>query len=49
MRKFQIALTFLTRIPLPQPQEVTAEEFTQSQFYYPLVGVVIGGALSLAS
>ena len=49
MRKFQIALTFLTRIPLPQPQEVTAEEFTQSQFYYPLVGVVIGGALSLAA
>ncbi|NMA68198.1 MAG: adenosylcobinamide-GDP ribazoletransferase [Desulfitobacterium sp.] len=45
MRKLIIAMTFLTRIPLPQPQEVTGEEFTKSQYYYPLVGLIIGGIL----
>ncbi|MEA5023043.1 MAG: adenosylcobinamide-GDP ribazoletransferase [Desulfitobacterium hafniense] len=48
MRKLWIALTFLTRIPLPQPEQVTSEEFTQSQHYYPLVGLILGGALWLA-
>ncbi len=51
MRSFQIALTFLTRIPLPQPDEVTAEEFTASQNYYAPVGMLIGlllWALALA-
>ena len=43
MRGFLIALTFLTRIPLPAPKvEVTSEEFTRSYRYYPLVGLVIG-------
>ncbi|MDP4125517.1 MAG: adenosylcobinamide-GDP ribazoletransferase [Bacillota bacterium] len=42
MRGFLIALTFLTRIPLPGPEDVTAEEFTRSYRYYPLVGLVIG-------
>lgn len=43
MRGFLIALTFLTRIPLPTPKvEVTTEEFTRSYRYYPLVGLVIG-------
>lgn len=43
MRGFLIALTFLTRLPLPSPKvEVTSKEFTQSYRYYPLVGLVIG-------
>jgi len=43
MRGFLIALTFLTRLPLPAPNvEVTSEEFTRSYRYYPLVGLVIG-------
>jgi adenosylcobinamide-GDP ribazoletransferase len=43
MRGFLIALTFLTRLPLPAPKiEITSEEFTQSYRYYPLVGLVIG-------
>ena len=43
MRGFFIALTFLTRIPLPAPKaEVTSEEFSRSYRYYPLVGLVIG-------
>ncbi|MDQ7097064.1 adenosylcobinamide-GDP ribazoletransferase [Desulfosporosinus sp. PR] len=48
MRGFLIALTFLTRIPLPSPKvEVTSEEFNLSYRYYPLVGLVIGGVLWL--
>lgn len=48
MRGFFIALTFLTRIPLPPPKrEVTAEEFTNSYRYYPFVGLVIGFLLYL--
>lgn len=42
MRGFVIALTFLTRIPLPQPKDVSAEEFNRSYRFYPLVGLVIG-------
>ncbi|ODA40619.1 adenosylcobinamide-GDP ribazoletransferase [Desulfosporosinus sp. BG] len=43
MRGFLIALTFLTRIPLPVPKvEITSEEFTRSYRYYPLVGLAIG-------
>ncbi|MDR3585103.1 MAG: adenosylcobinamide-GDP ribazoletransferase [Desulfosporosinus sp.] len=43
MRGFLIALTFLTRLPLPAPRvEVTPDEFTKSYRYYPLVGLVIG-------
>jgi len=43
LRGFLIALTFLTRIPLPAPKvEVTSDEFSQSYRYYPLVGLFIG-------
>lgn len=42
MRGFLIALTFLTRIPLPGPQDVTSDEFTRSYRCYPLVGLLIG-------
>jgi adenosylcobinamide-GDP ribazoletransferase len=43
LRGFLIALTFLTRLPLPAPKvEISSEEFTRSYRYYPLVGLVIG-------
>ncbi|HWQ42337.1 MAG TPA: adenosylcobinamide-GDP ribazoletransferase [Desulfosporosinus sp.] len=43
MRGFLIALTFLTRLPLPAPKvEITSEEFTRSYRYYPMVGLVLG-------
>lgn len=45
MRKLWIAITFLTRIPLPQPDNVTSEEFTQSQHCYPVVGLILGAVL----
>jgi len=47
MRGFLIALTFLTRLPLPAPGQVTKEEFSRSQYYYPLVGLVVGLVLWL--
>ena len=45
MRSLLIALTFLTRIPLPNPSDVSQEEFTRSQHYYPFVGFLLGGIL----
>lgn len=42
MRGFLIAATFLTRLPFPSPADVSQEEFTASQRYYPLVGLLIG-------
>ncbi len=49
MRKLLIALTFLTRIPFPVPANVTQEEFTKSQYYYPVVGLLLGGILWASS
>lgn len=45
MRRLLIALTFLTRIPFPNPTDVSEEEFTRSQHYYPIVGLLLGGIL----
>lgn len=42
IRSFLIAVTFLTRLPFPAPNEVTQEEFTRSQRCYPLIGLVLG-------
>ena len=50
MRGFFIALTFLTRIPLPESKrEVTPDEFARSMIYYPLVGLLMGLILWLAA
>lgn len=50
MRRFFLALTFLTRIPLPSPLgEVTPEEFARSSTYYPLVGLLVGLLLWLGA
>lgn len=49
MRRLLIALTFLTRIPFPNPTDVTGEEFTQSQHFYPIVGLLLGGILWASS
>lgn len=43
----RLALGFLTRIPLPMPEDPTEKEWGQSVFYYPLVGAVIAGLLLL--
>lgn len=49
IRGFLIAVTFLTRLPFPAPNEVTQEEFTRSQRYYPLIGLVLGVFLLFTS
>ncbi len=45
MRKFLIALTFLTRLPAPIPKNITAEEMGKSSAFFPLVGLILGGIL----
>ena len=47
MRGFIIALTFLTRIPVPLPKDVSSEEFIKSYRFYPVVGLVLGVLLWL--
>ncbi|HVJ47832.1 adenosylcobinamide-GDP ribazoletransferase [Desulfitobacterium sp.] len=49
MRGFLIAVTFLTRLPFPAPADVTQEEFTASQRYYPLIGLLLGIIMSLSA
>lgn len=45
MRKFLIALTFLTRLPAPIPKDITQEEMGKSSAFFPLVGLILGGIL----
>ena len=45
MRGLLIAFTFLTRLPLPAPKDVSDQEFKRSQHHYPLVGLVLGSLL----
>jgi len=45
MRKFLIALTFLTRLPAPIPKNITQEEMGKSSAFFPLVGLILGGFL----
>jgi adenosylcobinamide-GDP ribazoletransferase len=42
LRSFYIALSFLTRIPVPVKGDVTQQQIGQSIVFYPLVGVLIG-------
>ena len=40
-----IAIQFLTIIPLSSKHSVTEEDLGKSMFYFPLVGLFIGGML----
>ena len=44
---FTFALQFLTRIPLTLDGVLSGEELARSTLFYPLVGLIIGGLLSL--
>ncbi|MBZ9749839.1 adenosylcobinamide-GDP ribazoletransferase [Deinococcus sp. HMF7604] len=46
-RAAQLAITFLSVIPLPDPGNVGAQEFRRASAYYPLVGYLVGGAAAL--
>lgn len=48
MKAFLAALMFLTRIPLPQIN-ISKNDWHKSAIYFPLVGLVIGAILYLAS
>ncbi len=45
MDKFFCAVTFLTRLPLPTRNNFKEEDFSASIYYFPLVGLIIGGIL----
>lgn len=46
MRPLLIALTFLTRLPLPLRGEVAGPDIGRSLAFYPLVGLLIGALLA---
>ncbi|MCK5898309.1 MAG: adenosylcobinamide-GDP ribazoletransferase, partial [Methylococcales bacterium] len=47
MVNFLLALQFLTRIPLPLNITISDHQWGRTVLYYPLIGLVIGGFLSL--
>jgi adenosylcobinamide-GDP ribazoletransferase len=42
MKRLILAITFLTRIPLPVPRDFTSEDIGRSTPFFPLVGLLIG-------
>jgi adenosylcobinamide-GDP ribazoletransferase len=42
-----LALSLMTRIPIPQQENIRAEEFAQAALFFPLAGALIGGMLLL--
>jgi len=48
MRRFLIALQFLTILPVPSPKSCEADDLGRSTAWFPLVGLCIGGLLLLA-
>ena len=49
LRPFLLALQFLTRLPAPNLTDITDREIGLSQYYYPLVGLIIGLILLLSA
>lgn len=49
IRPFLLALQFLTRIPTPNLNEISEREVGLSQYYYPLIGLIIGLILFVSS
>lgn len=48
MRRFLIALQFLTILPVPSPKRCEADDLGRSTAWFPLVGLTIGGLLLVA-
>ena len=49
IRPFLLALQFLTRIPTPHLKDFSERDIGLSQYYYPLVGLIIGLILVVSS
>jgi adenosylcobinamide-GDP ribazoletransferase len=45
MKKLVLAITFLTRIPIPSPKNIEPHEIGESTPYFPIVGLILGGIL----
>ncbi len=45
MKRFLLAVTFLTRLPIPISKKVSGEEIGESTPFFPLVGLLIGAIL----
>lgn len=46
MRRFLIALQFMTAIPIPCDFQATSEDMGKCMAYFPLVGLLLGGLLA---
>lgn len=46
-RGLRLATQFLTRVPVPSVADFSAEEFSRSSAWFPLVGLIIGSVVSL--
>lgn len=46
MKPFILALTFLTRLYIPNRYEMNDQDFAGSISFYPIIGLIIGGILS---
>jgi len=46
MKYFLCALTFLTRIPIPAKGIEQPEDFKKSIYFFPVIGLIIGGVLA---
>ncbi|MBI4552601.1 MAG: adenosylcobinamide-GDP ribazoletransferase [Candidatus Latescibacteria bacterium] len=47
IRRFLIAIQFLTRLPMPRSLVASEEEISQAAAFFPLVGIVVGGGGAL--
>lgn len=48
-KEFRIAVSFLTRLPLPYKGEWDEKSFSKSSVFYPLVGLIIGALVTLVA
>lgn len=46
MKQFILALTFLTRLYIPNRYEMSDKDFAGSVWFYPIIGLVMGGILT---
>ena len=45
LKRLILAITFLTRLPIPSPKEIAPEDIGRSTPYFPIVGLILGGIL----
>lgn len=48
-KEFRIAVSFLTRLPLPYKGEWDEKSFSRSSIFYPLVGAIVGALVGIVA